>query len=236
MSEILLPPNATPQELALEGATSRVVAVPSPVRDVWDADAAPDALLPWLAWAYSVDEWDAGWSPAQRREAIRRSVEVHRYKGTIGAVRTALAALGFDVVIQEWFNQSPVADPYTFTISLTTSQTGVNAAAIARILSVVNSTKNLRSHLTKIRPTVVSRSEVYTAGAPGIGTDVTVKPEYTDPDALMDAFRAGFFETPSTSNSMRVMIHEKLPEISFSWAATEVERLVNEKISKPNFW
>lgn len=236
MSEILLPPNATPQELALEGATSRVVDVPAPVRDVWDTDAAPDGILPWLAWAYSVDEWDPAWTPAQRRAAIKRSVEVHRYKGTIGAVRTALKALGFNVLVQEWFNQVPQGDPYTFGIILTTGQTGIDAPAIAKILGIINSTKNLRSHLNKVRPIVVSRSEVFTGGACGIGSEYTIRPEYLNPDTLMDAYRAGFFETPNTADSMHRLIHTALPEISFSWAADETHRLVNDKISKPNFW
>ena len=48
----LLPRNATGAERAIEGATARVGAVPTPFRDLWNPDTCPAALLPWLAWAY----------------------------------------------------------------------------------------------------------------------------------------------------------------------------------------
>src|SRR5688500_13103717 len=106
----LLPINATPAERAMEGATSRLTDVPVPPRSMWDADTCPAALLPWLAWAFSVDEWDSSWSEAQKRASIRGSVEIHQHKGTIGAVRDAVAALGVPAQVQEWFNLSPAGD------------------------------------------------------------------------------------------------------------------------------
>lgn len=185
----LLPPNATPQEAALEGATSRISNVPVLVRDIWNADTIPAGLLPWLAWAYSVDEWSADWTPAQRREAIKRSVSVHRYKGTIGAVREALDALGYIVVIQEWFNKLPEGEAYTFNVQLTTDQVGIDQPALAKIFQVINSTKNLRSHLEEIEPIVVTRSEVFLGGVNGIGTEVDVTPAYNE--AQLDDIMAG---------------------------------------------
>lgn len=196
MSE-LLPPNATPQEVALTGTVGRLSSVPVPVRDVWDADTCPVGLLPWLAWAYSVDEWSINWTPEQQRAAIKRSVSVHRYKGTIGAVREALDALGFGVVIQEWFNKMPEGEPYTFSVQLTTDQVGIDQAALAKIFEIINSTKNLRSHLEGIEPIVVTRSEVFLGGVSGIGTEVDVVSGYTEAqmDDMMTALADGGFLT-----------------------------------------
>ncbi|MDT9105875.1 phage tail protein I, partial [Escherichia coli] len=118
----LLPNNATPLEAALAEAIARISDVPTPARDVWNPDTCQANLLPWLAWAFSVDEWDADWSEAQKRAAIKAAVPVQRYKGTIGAVREALAALGFGVQVQEWFNQLPAGAPYTYRLLLTADQ------------------------------------------------------------------------------------------------------------------
>lgn len=91
----LLPPNATAIERGFDDAGSRVTELPVPVGDIWNPAACPGHLLPWLAWALSVDRWDDAWSVQQQRAVIAASVEVHRRKGTIGAIRAALAAEGY---------------------------------------------------------------------------------------------------------------------------------------------
>lgn len=108
MVDPLLPPNSTAQEFALEQATARMADVRVPIRSTWDPDTCPAGLLPWLAWALGVDEWDAGWSDEAKREAIRRSVSIHRRKGTVGAIRAALKNAGYGdaTLIERWANQS----------------------------------------------------------------------------------------------------------------------------------
>ena len=95
MSDSLLPPNATAAEVAIEAAAARVGAVPVPIRDSWNPATCPAALLPWLGWAFSVDDWDPQWSEERQRAVVAAAVEVHRRKGTRGAVLAALAAAGW---------------------------------------------------------------------------------------------------------------------------------------------
>ena len=98
----LLPPNRTPLERALDRTTARLGAVPVPIKDLWNPWRCPKALLPWLAWALSVDEWDSAWPEARKREAIEASIELHRYKGSVWSVREALRRIGYkDVEIDE---------------------------------------------------------------------------------------------------------------------------------------
>jgi phage tail P2-like protein len=170
----LLPNNATSLEIALAESIARISDVPVPARDVWNPDTCPANLLPWLAWAFSVDEWDADWTDAQKRAAIKAAVPVQRYKGTIGAVREALAALGFGAQVQEWFNQLPAGDPYTYRLLLTADQVGIDQTALKKILQVVDSAKNLRSHMDEIVPSVTTRATLYSAGASGIGSEITI--------------------------------------------------------------
>ena len=94
MSDSQLPPNATAAEVAIEAATARVGAVPVEIRTVWHPDVCPAEILPWLAWALSVDNWDPQWPVSTQRAVISAAVEVHRRKGTRAAVVQALSAAG----------------------------------------------------------------------------------------------------------------------------------------------
>lgn len=91
----LLPPNATRQERAIEAAIARAARPAVPIRELWNADTCPAHLLPWLAWAFSVDEWDANWDEAARRAAIRDAVAIQRRKGTVWAIKRVLTNAGY---------------------------------------------------------------------------------------------------------------------------------------------
>ena len=91
----LLPPNSTQIERAVEAATARIFDVDAGLHRMWNPERCPAKFLPWLASALSVDEWADDWTEARQREVIAASVELHRHKGTIGAVRRALRVLGY---------------------------------------------------------------------------------------------------------------------------------------------
>ena len=98
----LLPPNSTATELALETATARASDIDVPVDLLWRPEACPAALLPWLGWALSVDDWSAEWSDEHKREVIAASIAIHRAKGTVWSIRRALRLAGFpDAILIE---------------------------------------------------------------------------------------------------------------------------------------
>jgi len=113
----LLPPNAAALEHAVEAAQARLGAVPVPVDQLWDPWRCPAQLLPWLAWAWSVDEWDPAWPEDVKREVISAAPEVHRLKGTRAAVGRALAAIGVVAEIMEWWQRQPAGQPGTFSVT-----------------------------------------------------------------------------------------------------------------------
>lgn len=174
MSDTLLPPNATVAERAMEMACAVIEDVPTPARTMWSPQNVPAALLPWLAWSFSVDTWDTAWTEAQKRATIAASFGVHRRKGTIGAVRRALAALGLGVDIIEWFQETPKGEPYTFRVVVNVDQDGAGELALAKALEVVASAKNLRSHLASVDVHLTSPSTLYTAGTVLVGSDITI--------------------------------------------------------------
>lgn len=171
----LLPANAAPQERALSEAVERAGTVTVPVQQVWSPQNCPPAILPWLAWAFSVDEWDTNWTDTQKRDVIAKSIKVHKTKGTIGAVKTALLALGYDVQVQEWFNQVPEGAPYTFKLLVDSTNVGVDMGGYERIVDVVFGAKNLRSHLDEIVPSASTQAGPFMAAASGVGTNMLVE-------------------------------------------------------------
>lgn len=172
----LLPNNATAQERAISEAVARLSDVPVPVRDVWNPDICPVNLLPWLAWAMSVDSWQDTWSELQKRQTIKASFAVHHRKGTIGAVRSGIVALGYGVEIVEWFNMIPEGDPYTFRADILTS-TGqaVSLAQYSQLERIIEDAKNVRSHMIALRMTGEISSEFYVGSyiQSGIITDIS---------------------------------------------------------------
>lgn len=170
----LLPYNATEQERALAETTARISAVPVVVREVWNPDTCPPNVLPWLAWAFSVDDWDSNWTDQQKRQVIKQSVYSQRIKGTIGAVTRQLAALGYEIKIIEWFQQSPQGEPYTFDVYITANQYPLTQADFRKILQVINTNKNLRSHLDKTQLIVKSVDNTTAAIVCGSGNEINL--------------------------------------------------------------
>jgi phage tail P2-like protein len=167
----LLPPNATPLERNVEALTERLEVLPPNFETMWDADHCAIDLLPWLAWAFSVDEWDADWSEAQKRKAIKDSKFIHKHKGTRAAVERALSALPFDTNLVEWFEQHPPSDPYTFLIQSSLFEMSANDAET--LMRVVNAAKNLRSHYV-LETEIYIDGDIYCGGAVMSGQEVEI--------------------------------------------------------------
>ncbi|HJW26435.1 MAG TPA: phage tail protein I [Rhodocyclaceae bacterium] len=89
----LLPPSSTPLERALSRAMGRFNP-PSVIPTLWNPDTCPISVLPYLAWALSVDEWDEAWSIEKKREVVKEARGIHQKKGTLSAIRRALASVG----------------------------------------------------------------------------------------------------------------------------------------------
>lgn len=98
----LLPPNATALERAAAVTQQHLGELPVDTRHLRNPERCPVALLPFLAWELSVDDWNPKWGVDVKRRVIANSIAVHRRKGTRGAVRRALEAIfgegGFTIV------------------------------------------------------------------------------------------------------------------------------------------
>lgn len=99
----LLPPNATAFERSLAALAEVALDIPVPIDRLWSADSCPVDMLGYLAWSLAVDEWDGSWDEERQRAVIRAAIPTHRKKGTIGAVKRAIAALGYTAEVRDGF-------------------------------------------------------------------------------------------------------------------------------------
>ncbi|EJW4415631.1 phage tail protein I [Escherichia coli] len=83
----LLPTGSSPLEVAAAKACAEIEKTPVRIRELWNPDTCPANLLPWLAWAFSVDRWDEKWPEATKRAVIRDAYFIHCHKGTITGVK-----------------------------------------------------------------------------------------------------------------------------------------------------
>jgi phage tail P2-like protein len=115
----LLPLNSTPQERALEQVMGHISDEPIDIRTVKNFDACPAEVIPALAWEMGVTYWEEGWSEAQKRGALKSAAAVNKLRGTPGAMKRALAAVGRDIQLVPWFTDEPKAPAYTFRLIIT---------------------------------------------------------------------------------------------------------------------
>ena len=172
INQSLLPPNATQLLKDLESVFGDSFDLPTLNRYVVNPDLAPVHILPWLAWALSVDDWSDNWSEQIRRNVIKASVEVHRKKGTIGALKKALQAFNYtNVKVEEWFEYG--ANPYFFRVFFDVKEPGFDVNILPQVQKVIESTKNARSHLESLRAYLSAEMGLVSIGSIIISKEIT---------------------------------------------------------------
>lgn len=94
----LLPSNRSEWATALSETGAARYPLPAElVASVWSPADCPVHILPYLAWALSVDLWDDTWPETLKREACRRALELHRLKTTLAGVKAHVELVGAEV-------------------------------------------------------------------------------------------------------------------------------------------
>ena len=144
----LLPGNATSVERQAAQALAQIQRVPIPLRQLCNPDTCPVDLLPYLAWAFSVDRWDSRWTEAAKRAAIRSSHYIHSRKGTIGALRRVVEPLGYLIEIVEWWQTFPEGVPGTFALKVGVLETGITEEMYQELTFLIDDAKPRSRYLT----------------------------------------------------------------------------------------
>lgn len=208
----LLPPNATRTEVAAAETTSRLSMVPVPFAAALDPMRAPEDMLPWLAWWFSVDTWGSDWPIYVRRRTVQQSLKIHRRKGTVGALLDAIDAIGVPVAIEEWHQQTPTGEPYTFRALVNAVSTPFQEKDLQRLLQAIEDNKNLRSHMSELVPGLSSYANPFVGGLTSIGTDRQVHARYQDISLLLVAMEEGEQEIADSVDRLHTHINFTMPD------------------------
>lgn len=175
-AEVLLPPSSTDLERRTAAACADATALPVPLRDLWNPYTCPAALLPYLAWAFSVDRWDPAWSTATKRAVIAGAWWLHKRKGTIGAIRRAVEPLGYLIEVVEWFEEAPEATPGTFRLRIGVLETGITEEMYGELERLIDDAKPLTRHMTGMEISLESRGAIHVGAVAYLGEQLTVYP------------------------------------------------------------
>jgi len=174
MTTSILPPNATTAERAIDDAIANRMPDPSVIANLFNPELCPESHLPWLAWALSVEDWNADWPVATKRLAIRQSIQIHEILGTRGAVERAIARVWGNADLHEWFDYGGA--PYHFTVDLYIDREGFDVATASDLDRVIAESTNVRSVLDAIRMFLASHGSWHIAAATCGGEAVTLSP------------------------------------------------------------
>lgn len=172
----LLPSNATQLErLAAEGL-AEIQRVPIRIRELHDPYKCGEDLLPYLAWARSVDRWDESWAVEVKRSVIANSYYVHAHKGTIGALRRVVEPLGYIIRVTEWFKESPAAEPGTFKLDIGVLESGITDEMYSAMSLFIDDAKPASRHLSGLAINLESKGKIFLAAGLLEGEILTVYP------------------------------------------------------------
>ncbi|WP_145132766.1 MULTISPECIES: phage tail protein I [unclassified Pseudomonas] len=172
----LLPSNSTPLERQAVQALAQIQRVPIPLRTLYSPDRCPLPLLPYLAWAFSVDRWDSKWTEAAKRAAIRSAYYIHSRKGTIGSLRRVVEPLGYLIEIIEWWQTVPVGPRATFRLKVGVLDTGITEEMYQELTWLIDDAKPLTRHLTGLAISLETTGSVHIGACVTEGDEIDIYP------------------------------------------------------------
>ncbi|MDM5147698.1 phage tail protein I [Candidatus Persebacteraceae bacterium Df01] len=145
----ILPTTSSGAERRLDESTdNRLAKIPRAsgtnglISSLYNPDTITPELLSVLAYALSVDRWDAEWSDDSKREVLREAAELHRIKGTDQAVIGALATAGIYVQIRHWYEADGASWPTEF-------QANGNPLPFTMVIIINSIAAGAQAHQTK---------------------------------------------------------------------------------------
>lgn len=169
----LLPPGSSVLERRLAQACSDISNLDVPLRDLWNPWKCPVKFLPYLAWAFSVDRWDEAWAETVKRKAVSDAFFIHRRKGTLAAIRSAVGPLGRIIGITEWWENN--ATPGTFELDIGVPESGMTPNMNTEMDRLISDARPVSRHCS-INIVQEVPGYLYTGGIIYDGDIITVYP------------------------------------------------------------
>lgn len=175
LPDSLLPGNLSDLERDLDVAIARMADIDIPLNKLWDPFNCPIEVLPWLAWALSVDDWSSDWSESIKRQVVANSLDLHRIKGTRPAIEHGLNSLSLNTDIQEWFETTPQGVPGTFNVDVFVDNQGITTQLIESIHRSVKSNKRGTAHYS-LTMNLAADSNEYHGGVLQLTSEIEGQP------------------------------------------------------------
>lgn len=174
MSDRLLPVGSSPLEVAAAAALAEIQRVPVPLRTLWNWRTCPVKLLPYLAWALSVDRWDEKWPEATKRSVCASSFFVHQHKGTISALRRVVEPLGFLIEVREWWQLDE--EPGTFRLVVGVQDQGITEDTYLELERLISDAKPCSRHMIGMSINLQTSGPHWVGAASYLGEEITIYP------------------------------------------------------------
>ena len=141
---------------------------------VYLIDQVDASALPALAEQFHVQGLE-GWlfttDEREKRELIKQAIELHKYKGTIWAVRRGLEILSFPGTISEWFEYGGRA--YFFKVDIALVDKGLDENLFNDLVELIHEYKNTRSKLEALIVWIINQSAIPVIGCALYGGELT---------------------------------------------------------------
>ncbi|EFB2831319.1 MULTISPECIES: phage tail protein I [Escherichia] len=141
---------------------------------VYLVDLVDASALPALAEQFHVQGLE-GWlfttDEREKRELIKQAIELHKYKGTIWAVRRVLEILSLPGTISEWFEYGGKA--YFFKVDIELVDKGMDENLFNNLVELIHEYKNTRSKLEALIVWIINQSAIPVIGCALYGGELT---------------------------------------------------------------
>lgn len=130
-------------------AIDAVVDLPSLYANI---DKRTSLQLDHMAYGWDASAWRDYWPIALKKSIIKNVVTEKRKRGTVKAVKDALASIQSAATIEEWWQTEPKGEPHTFTVLATLSDfSGVLSSEIQEdLITLIDDAKPARSHYSLV--------------------------------------------------------------------------------------
>lgn len=206
IAHAILPASSSAIERAVLAAELARIAMvdPTVIVSIWNPATCPVELLPWLAQGVSVDVWSDDWPEAQKRQVIAASPMVHRLKGTLAAVRRALAAFDLETRVVEWWEDGARRGTFRVEIIYRNGSPVFNMDTQGFAIQSVDAAKP-KSRVFTTRAALQARGPLYIGALARTALSATAHPFAFDPPVL----RATNFIGATAATIMSATAHRK---------------------------
>ncbi|KMK28645.1 tail protein [Pluralibacter gergoviae] len=179
----LLPPSSSAWLRSAEAGTARLSGITVAIRTLWTPTTCPVDLLPYLAWALSVDRWDKSWPAEKKIASIQQSYWIHRRKGTVAAVRRVIENLGFSMEIKEWWETG--SRPGTFSLTVGVNDIGLSDGMGKELERLIGDARPVSRHINSLSISISAAGNIYSGASASCDEVIDVYPlGYTPDDSI----------------------------------------------------